>query len=346
MSVHSDFKYDAFLSHSSKDKDKVRELAARLKSDGVRVWLDEWEIGPGDSIPAKIEDGLEHSRVLVLCMSAEALAADWPQLESHTFRFKDPLNHNRRFILLRLDDAPIEGSLAQFSYIDWRPEHRETKYPKLLDGCRNLETTALDHSTAGVQPFEKLGTSGDLSISLASDKPVLVFTDGTSVVFWDFVLGNRTTKSHSGSSLCSILVHNAERQQSFGELVGYHCRTVVGQQRTGKTTFLNRLRKPMDQVFGGLRKIPLKMTAQARVVIQNAQRDGVFPLSAIGDHFEGSMMEVEMPQGSDILGFIAANLPVFTAAGCTLFSRAPFWLPSLAHHPTGLHETFYGGVGA
>jgi hypothetical protein len=30
--------------------------------------------------------------VLVLCLSVAALAADWPQLESHTFRFKDPLN--------------------------------------------------------------------------------------------------------------------------------------------------------------------------------------------------------------------------------------------------------------
>jgi hypothetical protein len=59
-----------------------------------------------------VEDGLEHSRVLVLCLSQAALAADWPQLESHTFRFKDPLNHNRRFIPLRLDDAPTKGSLA------------------------------------------------------------------------------------------------------------------------------------------------------------------------------------------------------------------------------------------
>ena len=100
------------------------------------MWFDEWEIKPGDSIPAKIEDGLEHSRVLVLCMSAAALAADWPQLESHTFRFKDPLNHDRRFIPLRLDDAPIKGSLAQFLYINWRPNQREREYPKLLAGCR------------------------------------------------------------------------------------------------------------------------------------------------------------------------------------------------------------------
>jgi hypothetical protein len=45
-------------------------LADRLKADGLRVWFDEWEIHPGDSTPAKIEDGLEQSRVLVFCMSA------------------------------------------------------------------------------------------------------------------------------------------------------------------------------------------------------------------------------------------------------------------------------------
>ena len=69
---------------------------------------------PGDSIPAKIEEGLEHSRVLVLCMSAHAFGSDWAQLEAGTFRFRDPLNQERRFMPLRLDGAPIKGSLAQF----------------------------------------------------------------------------------------------------------------------------------------------------------------------------------------------------------------------------------------
>ena len=85
------FQFDVFLSHSAKDKAVVRELAARLKQDGVRVWLDEEQIKPGDSIPAKIEAGLEHSRVLVLCMSANAFGSDWAQLEAGTFRFRDPL---------------------------------------------------------------------------------------------------------------------------------------------------------------------------------------------------------------------------------------------------------------
>ena len=109
-----EFEYDAFLSHSSQDKEVVRDVAERLRKDGLKVWFDEWALKPGDSIPAKIEAGLDHSRVLVLCMSANAFGSDWTRMESHTFRFNDPLNKERRFIPLRLDDAPIKGLLAQF----------------------------------------------------------------------------------------------------------------------------------------------------------------------------------------------------------------------------------------
>jgi hypothetical protein len=129
------FKYDVFLSYSSKDKAIVRTVAERLRKDGLRVWFDDWEIRPGDSIPHQIEEGLEHSRVLVLCMSAHAFGSDWAQLESYTFRFRDPLNKERRFIPLRLDDAPIKGSLAQFFYINWLPENSEYEYVRLLEGC-------------------------------------------------------------------------------------------------------------------------------------------------------------------------------------------------------------------
>jgi hypothetical protein len=81
----ADSTHAVFLSHSTKDKAVVRAVAERLKADGLRVWFDDWEIRSGDSIPAKIEDGLEHSRVLVLCVSAHALGSDWAQLEAGAF---------------------------------------------------------------------------------------------------------------------------------------------------------------------------------------------------------------------------------------------------------------------
>ena len=72
MSDNPDFLHDVFLSHSAKDKAVVRAVAEKLRAVGLRVWFDEWVLKPGDSIPAKIEERLEHSRVLVLCMSANA----------------------------------------------------------------------------------------------------------------------------------------------------------------------------------------------------------------------------------------------------------------------------------
>ena len=113
-----EFPYDVFLSHSAKDKAVVRPLAERLRADGVKVWFDEWVFKPGDSIgrnqskTAKIEEGLERSRVLVLCMSANAFGSDWAQLESGTFRFRDPLNKGRRFLHLRLDDSFLDQQLC------------------------------------------------------------------------------------------------------------------------------------------------------------------------------------------------------------------------------------------
>ena len=96
MNKAPEFDYDVFLSHSAKDKAVVRGLAERLRADDLRVWFDEWEIKAGDSIPGKIEEGLERSRVLVLCMSGNAFGCEWAQLEAGTFRFRDPLNKDGR----------------------------------------------------------------------------------------------------------------------------------------------------------------------------------------------------------------------------------------------------------
>lgn len=79
-------------------------LRERLLADGLRVWFDEWEFKFLDSKATKatkIEEGLEHSRVLVLFMSANAFGSDWAQMEAGTFRFRDLLNKERRLILPR-----------------------------------------------------------------------------------------------------------------------------------------------------------------------------------------------------------------------------------------------------
>lgn len=128
--------YDIFLSHSSRDKVIVRGIADRLKADGLRVWFDEWEITPGANIPTKIDEGVRHSRVLLLCISKNGFGSDWVNLEQSAFRYLDPLNRNGRLIPLRLDETPIEGLLGPLHSISWLPNDREQSYKQLLEACR------------------------------------------------------------------------------------------------------------------------------------------------------------------------------------------------------------------
>jgi hypothetical protein len=71
----SEFQYDVFLSHSAKDKAVVRPLAERLRKDGLR----------SASQPSTFNTQLPGG-------------SDWAQLEARTFRSRDPLNQERRFI--------------------------------------------------------------------------------------------------------------------------------------------------------------------------------------------------------------------------------------------------------
>jgi hypothetical protein len=110
----NEFQHDVFLSHSAKDKAVVRPLADRLRKNALR----------DDSQP--------------LTLNPQPLGgSDWAQLEAGTFRFRDPLNKERRFIPLRLDDAPIKGSLAQFLYINWLPANRQLVRVAQVQRCGN-----------------------------------------------------------------------------------------------------------------------------------------------------------------------------------------------------------------
>lgn len=61
----------AFVSYSwdsDEHKKWVRELATRLREDGIDVTLDQWELAPGDQLTEFMERGIrDHSFVIVIC---------------------------------------------------------------------------------------------------------------------------------------------------------------------------------------------------------------------------------------------------------------------------------------
>jgi hypothetical protein len=71
-----------FLSHSKKDKLFVEKIANNLKTCGVNVWYDEWEIPPGESIRKKIfEDGITSCDLFFIYLTANSIPSYWVQKE-------------------------------------------------------------------------------------------------------------------------------------------------------------------------------------------------------------------------------------------------------------------------
>lgn len=71
-----------FLSHTGVDKPFVRQLRKDLLAHGVpHVWLDEAEIEIGDSLIAKIEEGMKLSRYIAVVLSKKSIDAPWVKKE-------------------------------------------------------------------------------------------------------------------------------------------------------------------------------------------------------------------------------------------------------------------------
>jgi len=96
----------------------VRRLAERLKEAGLRVWFDEWNVRSGDIIALKVDEGLEQSRVLLLCSSPNALASGWGGLERSTAIHRDPSTAVPSVWLMKLrldllEHLTVEGILEE-----------------------------------------------------------------------------------------------------------------------------------------------------------------------------------------------------------------------------------------
>lgn len=74
--------FDVFISHAGPDKGRyVLPLAEALGRRGVSFWLDERNLTIGDSLTMGINEGLQCSRYVLLCLSEAFLGRPWPEAE-------------------------------------------------------------------------------------------------------------------------------------------------------------------------------------------------------------------------------------------------------------------------
>lgn len=101
-----------FISHASEDKPRfVTALATKLRENGVDVWLDRWEILPGDSLVDKIfEEGLKDVNAVIIVLSDFSVTKPWVTEELNASMVAR-ISKGTKIIPVVIDDCEVPEAL-------------------------------------------------------------------------------------------------------------------------------------------------------------------------------------------------------------------------------------------
>src|SRR5215475_1797231 len=166
----------AFISHSSRDKDVADQLGFRLMQLGTKVWIDDQQIGFGDSIPGKISDGLRRCTVILVLVSKHYIESSWCRAEYEPLLMNEIHSGRTTVIPVLLDDSEMPILLRTKRYFDLRKGMPEAALQEL---SRQIARGTVETS------IQRLPTDRSYECSLLSmviggvvkDFPVATMTD-------------------------------------------------------------------------------------------------------------------------------------------------------------------------
>lgn len=109
-----------FLSHSSRDKEAVLQVAERLSREAV--WVDVWELEAGEVLPQALAEAVDTAKDFVLFASEHALSSKWVRFELGIIMVRWIEQADARIIVFRLDDTPLPPELRPLVNIDARAD--------------------------------------------------------------------------------------------------------------------------------------------------------------------------------------------------------------------------------
>ena len=110
-----------FFSYAQADLATVAPVAEELKKYGVRVWLDQQQLAPGDLLIEGIKEGLHKARALIFFASQNSLKSQWARHELDYFMARRVQSGAGPMLLpVVLEDVELPGVLRDVIYIDIR----------------------------------------------------------------------------------------------------------------------------------------------------------------------------------------------------------------------------------
>ena len=130
----------AFISHATADHPFVETFAADLRANGVDAWFSKWEIKPGDSIRAKIEEGLEGCEVFIVVLSTNSINRPWVQIELDAATIRKLNGKVRKIIPVKIEDCGgLPPTLAALLWEDFSIQLYESALNRVLDSIFEVD---------------------------------------------------------------------------------------------------------------------------------------------------------------------------------------------------------------
>jgi hypothetical protein len=123
----------AFISYSHRDSPHAEWLAQWLGAQGARIWIDLWEIGVGDSIVERINEGIAASDYLLALLSPNSVASRWVKEEINAALVTTIEQRGAKLLPVLLEECSLPPLIATRRYADLsRPETRHAELGALL----------------------------------------------------------------------------------------------------------------------------------------------------------------------------------------------------------------------
>ena len=101
--------YSGFISYSHADRSFARALHDALQGRGIRCWLDEHDMKPGDRILDVVNDAIRSCDKLLLCCSESSLESWWVKDEIRKALERERKEKRDLIVPVMLDDYLLDG---------------------------------------------------------------------------------------------------------------------------------------------------------------------------------------------------------------------------------------------